>query len=272
MDSIITEEEFEHEVRNIEKRCQKKIIGYIEVITFCRRLLEEYRKKIRGNGFRDTDSEVHFFRHQKQIPQTHLIFYGYLQAFDLENQKIAEPFEKKNIDCELEKLNLFFRTHLEFIRYLDLDENYLDKYYFTRKYNDKIFFGEREYYRDPEFSTSHDLLLSQIRANQLYLSFLQQRLDGTVKLKPLSSGKGKLQWTSSKVALTELIYALHHSGAINNGNVSLKEMVHDMENHFGVELGDYHHTFLRLRERAEPVKFIDKLRKGLSERMEELDS
>ena len=81
----------------------------------------------------------------------------------------------------------------------------------------------------------------------------------------------RLQWTSSKVALTELIYALYHSGTINHGKISLKELVATLEKIMDIELGDYHHTFLRLRARAEPVKFIEKLRNDLFERMQELN-
>ena len=38
-----------------------------------------------------------------------------------------------------------------------------------------------------------------------------------------------------------------------------------------MRLGDYHHIFLRLRARSEPVKFIERLRNGLFERMQEMD-
>lgn len=54
----------------------------------------------------------------------------------------------------------------------------------------------------------------------------------------------KLQWTSSKAALTELIYALQCSGAINGGAAELKEIANVTERIFNIDLIDYYRTFI----------------------------
>ncbi len=50
----------------------------------------------------------------------------------------------------------------------------------------------------------------------------------------------RLEWTFSKVALTELIYALKAAGVFNHGNADLKTIARHFEKVFGVDLGNYY--------------------------------
>ena len=47
----------------------------------------------------------------------------------------------------------------------------------------------------------------------------------------------KMMWTGSKVALTELIFALHTEGAFNNGAADLKDIAEYFEHIFEIDLG-----------------------------------
>jgi hypothetical protein len=272
MDFILTKAELEGEIQKIAQTPQKRIVIYNQVIGFCQKILEDYRRGIRLEIFGEVSSEIRFFKDHKQHPQSNLIFYHNLLRYELELPNREEGSRRKYILRKIEEINEFFLSQIDFIQYLELEQDYMDEFYFTRKFNDKKVHSIRIYDRDPGFSTSHDLLLSELKAQNLFLLFLQTKLlemDHPSE-KPSEESPG-LQWTSSKVALTELIYALYHSGTINNGNISLKELVEKLEKFMKIELGDYHHTFLRLRARAEPVKFIEKLRNDLFERMQELD-
>lgn len=272
MDFIITKSELEGEIQKIAQAPQKRIVMYDQVIRFCQKVLEDYRRGIRLENFGEISSEIRFFKDHKQHPQSYLIFYHKLLRYELEFPNQEEVSRRKYVLRKIGEINEFFLSQIDFIQYLELEQDHLDEFYFTRKFNDKGRQSNRIYDRDPEFSTSHDLLLSELKAQKLFLSFLQTKLlEMDRPSEKLSEESPGLQWTSSKVALTELIYALYHSGTINNGNISLKELVGKLEKIMEIELGDYHHTFLRLRARAEPVKFIEKLRNDLFERMQELD-
>ena len=48
-----------------------------------------------------------------------------------------------------------------------------------------------------------------------------------------------LQWTDSKVALVEFIYALYAGKCFNNGNTSLKDIAFCCETLFNIEIGYY---------------------------------
>ena len=73
-----------------------------------------------------------------------------------------------------------------------------------------------------------------------------------------------LQWTSSKTALTELIYALHHSRSINNGNADIKEIAIMFQKVLHFDIGDYYKTFSEIKSRKiSRTKFLDDLSSGL---------
>jgi len=272
MNFILTKSELEGEIQKIVQAPQKRILIYNMAIGFCQKILEDYRKGIRLEVFEEISTEIRFFKEHKQHPQSYLIFYHNLLRYELELPNREEGLRRKYILRKIEEINEFFLSQIDFVQYVELEQDYMDEFYFTRKFNDKNFHSIRIYDRDPEFSTSHDLLLSELKAQRLFLLFLQSKLLEMDHPSEKSSEESPgLQWTSSKVALTELIYALYHSGTINNGNISLKELVEKLEKIMEIELGDYHHTFLRLRARAEPLKFIEKLRNDLFERMQGLD-
>lgn len=52
----------------------------------------------------------------------------------------------------------------------------------------------------------------------------------------------KQNWTGSKVALIELLYALHTEGVFNNGASDLKDVVEYFETTFNIDLGELVNT------------------------------
>jgi hypothetical protein len=125
-------------------------------------------------------------------------------------------------------------------------------------------------YTDPDFSTSMDYLVAEIIANDRLDVYLKTELD-TLLLKSNNPnwgqvgnlGSSSLQWTESKTALVELIYALQASTAINKGGVDIRELVALFEQIFNVRLTDVYRTYLEIKIRAIPTKFLDSLKVGL---------
>jgi len=56
-----------------------------------------------------------------------------------------------------------------------------------------------------------------------------------------------LNWTASKTALTELIYALYSHGVFHNGNTDIKLIAKAFEDAFNIDLGNFYHTFMELK-------------------------
>lgn len=273
MDFLITEYELKNKIHEIEQTFLNRNAAYFEVIQYCRSILEIYRKEIYLNGFLDIPSEILFFKEQKTIPLTYQIYYENLLSIELEISSIGTSSRSKFIRKKIHKINSFLAAHKNFLQYIALNQEYLDEIYFTRKYFSKDHITNyNQYERDPLFSSSHDLLLSELNARNFLLEYLNKLFQGKQTSSLAFEEPVKINWTSSKVALTELIYALHLSGSVNNGNSTLKELMVIFETLTGLDLGDYPHTFLRLRGRSEPLKFIDKMRNSMFEYMEELDA
>lgn len=71
----------------------------------------------------------------------------------------------------------------------------------------------------------------------------------------------------------EQLYSWDTAKCFNNGNTNIKELAEYIETAFNINLGDYYHTFLEMRERkGSRTQFLEKLIKFLNDRMDNLDN
>lgn len=82
-----------------------------------------------------------------------------------------------------------------------------------------------------------------------------------------------MKWTGSKVALVELVYALHNEKIINNGNISLNECIKAVETFFNTEIKQHNRIFLEIRNRKtiDKTNFINSLQVNLNNKINQLD-
>jgi len=70
--------------------------------------------------------------------------------------------------------------------------------------------------------------------------------------------------------LTELIYSLYYQSVLDNGNTDIRLIAEHFENVFNIDLGNFYHTYLELRNRKRNrTKFLDALRDNLIKKMDE---
>ena len=115
-----------------------------------------------------------------------------------------------------------------------------------------------------------------ILANSHLIEYVSDEIDSQsdkLHLKFTSIVDSKLlQWTDSKVALVEFIYAIYAGKCFNNGNTSLKDIAFCCEVIFNIEIGDFYRIFLEIRNRKKNrTQFLDKLRDKIQKMMDELD-
>lgn len=187
----------------------------------------------------------------------------------------GEKAIRKFLHHELGKLQQFYAENQSFYKYYRMGSSYLDYIYFVRNEPDISFTLDSSYFHaDQRFSTPHDYKTAKIMANdrlQEYLETELQRLDGRT-MPEEKADRQLLQWTSSKVSLVELIYALHSEGAFNQGTAALKDVAQFFEKIFDVELGQYHRAYIEMRLRKnERTKFLNSLKERLLRRMEDAD-
>ena len=178
---------------------------------------------------------------------------------------------------ELEKLTSYFNSHLEFYRYYRMKSTFLDDKLFIRGREDfHLHLDNPLVYTDPDFSTSMDYMVAEIMANDRLEVYLKTEID-TLLLKSNNPnwvqlgcfGNTSLQWTDSKSALVELIYALHASGSINKGTIEIRELSAFFEQAFNVRIPDIYRTFLELKSRTTQTKYIDNIKVNLLRKMQE---
>ncbi len=240
--------------------------------------INQLRDDLKGDRLPSQIDEICFFKESKPKFVSKLIYH--LSVFNIETNKPNGGIKvrRKYYQNELDKLKRYFDNNLEFYRYYRTHSNYLDHKYFVRGKQDiRLTLDSFFFETDPNFSTSHDFKVSNILANDLLNVYLEDELN-KLDMRDLSNGKsqvepkGKLTWTESKVSLIELMYALQARGVFNNGTADLKEVAAFFEDTFGIELGQYHRTFLEIRIRKTGrTKFLDSLHESIIRRMDEAD-
>jgi RteC protein. len=158
-----------------------------------------------------------------------------------------------------------------------MNSTFLDDKFFVRgRENSHFYLDNLMIYIDPEFSTSQDCMVAKIIANDRLEVFLKAELDAlSIKINNPNLGElgmlgnTSLQWTDNKTALVELIYALYATGSINNGRSEIRELATFFGQAFNVKLTDVYRTYLEIKIRSTPTKFIDTLKAALLRKIEE---
>ena len=250
----------------IESDCPiKRIEAVIQLVI---QSFSDLKKFVLKNDFKNTEEKIHFFKYQKPIIVSKLIYYN--AVYKIETKKpYGEKQIKKFLNKELNKLKKFFDSNIDFYKYYRSGNSFLDENFFIRgKHDIRLWLDTFYFEADHRFSTSHDYKVAKILANDLIQVYLEDQLNNKHYKK--ANSKSPLSWTGSKTALTELIYALYAQGVFNNGNTDIKLIAKTFESTFNIDLGDFYHTFMELKARKiNRTKFLDILCEALIKKMDE---
>lgn len=269
-------QKLEYKIDEFAAEIDDQIILAEKVIEIIIKSLAEIKITILEKGFTNTEEEIHFFKVLKPKFVSKLIYYNAIYKIEAKKPYGGERVFKKYLNQELSKLKRFFDNNLDFYKYYRTSSSYLDHKYFIRgKYDIKLSLDTYYFETDHSFATSHDYKVSKIIANdliQVYLEDLLSNIDRYSSFTDKGKLKPSLQWTSSKTSLIELIYALYAEGVFDNGKTDIKEIAKKFESMFSINLGDFYHTYLELRNRkTNRTKFLDLLRESLIKKMDDQD-
>lgn len=239
--------------------------------------IEKLKVIFEKEKIKSQEQEIDFFKNVKPKFTSKLIYYNAVFKIETKKPHGGERIIKKYLNNELEKLKRYFDNNLDFYKYYRTGSNYLDHKYFTRgKFDIKLALDSFYFEVDHTFSTSHDFKVAKIMAHDLIQVYLEDKIlmieNKDTSEKSQRRPNIKLKWTGSKVALTELLYALHSEGVFNNGTADLKDIAEYLEHNFDIDLGQYRRTFLEIRARkSDKTKFITTLNEVLLKRMDNSD-
>ncbi|MDR6301817.1 RteC domain-containing protein [Mesonia maritima] len=244
-------------------------------IYLSKRTLTQLKKWNEEKEFEAVTDEVHFFKNLKPVPMSYLIFFTEMRMCELRKPKAGLQFQTSFFKKELKTINKFFYRYSEFSNYMETEQSYLDQQFFSKTpHATELIRPLINYTQFSEFETSHDLLWAKIKAMHKLIDYIKHALENLHKEKfPIEGEQAyNLKWTASKVAMTELVYALYSAQAVNSGKADLKEIAGAFQNIFQIDLGDLYHTYGEIRARKmEHTKFIDHLKIALQQRMYEAD-
>lgn len=234
--------------------------------------LSDLKNYVLECGFDNINDEIYFFKHQKPTIVAKLIYYNAIYKLETRKPYGTKP-TKKYLNKELKKLKRFFDQNLEFYKYYRSNNSYVDGKFFVRGNHDvKLWLDTYYFESDQTFSTSHDYKVAKIMANDLIQVYIEDQLYKNTEQSDKLIEAPKLNWTGSKASAIELIYALHYQGVFDNGNTDIRLIAKYFESMFNIDLGDFYHTYLELKNRkVNRTKFLDSLRDGLIRRMDEQD-
>lgn len=248
-----------------------------QAITIILKSINELKKLTAKNNFKSKSEEILFFKEIKPLFTSKFIYFNRVYKIEMKKPNGGNRILKKYYNNELLKLKAFFDNELEFYQYFRSGSTYLDYKYFLRgEFDIKLALDSYYFESDMSFATSHDFKVATILANDLIELYIENQLimlenkENTEKSQ--RKPNVKMTWTGSKVALVELMYALHTEGVFNNGAADLKEIAEYFEHIFDIDLGQYRRAFLEIRARkSDKTKFLTTLNEGLLKRMENSD-
>ncbi|MDR2084658.1 MAG: RteC domain-containing protein [Bacteroidales bacterium] len=277
------------EIKNIVKDVENKVKAKETVITDIIKdapciisILESGYDKLKSvvskHGFTDQKEEIFFFKEIKPKLFCKLIYYQNTYHIELQRPITGFAAQKEYFEKELEQINIFYSRNTEFIQYYRSGRTVADSFYFIRGIKEITLNKDSFYFEmDSCFSTAYDFKLTKLLANDMLAAYINNELIKIERKKhspeKFSEFQSNEKWTDKKVALVELIYAIHSAQSVNSGNIDLKTLAFMFEKVFNIELDDIYHVFLEIRNRKnERTIYLNKLVKVLNERMDEVDA
>ena len=240
--------------------------------------MEQLRKQVKDCSFANETDEIHFFKTIKPKFTSKLIYYMKLYKLETNLPAGDVKLQKKMLKKELRDMQETFIRHQLFFQYYRSGATYLDSKYFLRRSQDIDLMPDPQYLvLDTVFQTAHEYLISELLASEKFGQYVREQL-AMLQRKPLlttaryGEAKHELNWTESRAALYELIYAVFSAGAVNNGNAEIKEIARVFGENFNVDVSQIYRAGQELRIRKTGrTKFLHKLIKRVEERWDEQD-
>ncbi len=256
----------------------RKVTGALHSIQTA---FEKLKRFIADTAFKNQDDEIAFFKYEK--PKFMAEHFFAMEIFTIET---ARPLN------DTATLKAFYEQELKYIhRFLEQNKFLYSYYQFDLKELDHLLFvrGGKPVDipvpdmvgLDPTFTTCCDMLWSKFMAFERLEQWLQNEISelngssggSAAASQPAQSNApvGALKWTGESINLVEIAYGIWLTGQLNNGQVSITEIVEFLEHVFRVRIGKAHRRWQGIanRKRLGYTKFLDDCKGKIEKRVEE---
>lgn len=260
----------------LEETCEEYIISKAER---CLLRIDEEIRKLKSNvlkyQFDSIAGEVYFFKVLKPKFISQYLFYLDILTIESKKPNSNIKLQIKFYEHEIKKCLDSLDTNKSFFNYYKREATYLDHKYFVRyNFDIKMKLPSHLYNLDEHFSTLCDFQVAKIISNEYLLQYLNSKIAQFVVLHTSSVKPVKdVNWSMSKVALVELIYALHQNQCFNAGALELSETIKIFENLLTIDLSNFHKVLAEIRSRKfNRTKFLTQLQDNLEKKFVDNDS
>lgn len=242
----------------------------------CKVALDRMRKLVVSEGFPDQMSEIYFFKKIKPAVYSKLLYYRAVFEIESNRNEIDIKGQKKYFQQQMDKIKEYMDKHQPKVQYYKCNFKHLDEKYFVRGNNEiPMEIRGDQHLLDEDFFTWHDHTFSTIRANEMMMDYIRKEMESLENSGIETTGifKSTLRWTGNKIDFAEILYSLHLSNAVNDGNTTIKELAEAMGYIFNVDVTkDIYKFYMEIKQRkVEKAKFLDHLKAILKRRIDEDD-
>ncbi|QSS96282.1 RteC domain-containing protein [Psychroflexus sp. ALD_RP9] len=253
---------FYAELSKVESRNEDIIRRSETIIEISKQHLYRLKSLYYSDTDKSKDLQIRFFKELKPVIAKTIFYYTKIRCLEFSLNEVSIDKADKIITKSFKKIDKFLDKHMEFIYNLKHNEEKATFTYFTTK---QELASPVKLFKENPYHDISDCYYSDIYAEyQAYIEF-KSYLDNRNKKKTLQHIDlnrlwRKQAWTATSTDFIELVYALYHSNSINNGQVTIKEIVQSLEAAFEVKLPkDYYKTIDDIKQRKEVAKFINRL-------------
>lgn len=250
----------------------------LHIVKYIIPLYDQLRKLTVDHIFSSTEEEIYFFKELKPNILGRYLYFNKVYRIESQCPSGSNDVIKEYLNDELGGLTYFFRRNLELYQYYRSKATTYDTYYFIRgKADIRLCCDSFQCDRDPMFSTGYDHKIAKILANEMLQIYINKRIinlgqSEAINKQAITKIPYPANWTSNKIFLIELGYALYVAGDINNGNITVKEIMNLLGAMFNIDLGDYYRGYITLKNRKKDrTLYLKTLIEKLLKRMEEDD-
>ena len=265
--------ELDRQLESIDRGTDKIIEKSKKSFECVRDSLIQLKEFILDYTFCNEQEEILFFKKLKPELYSKSIYFKKIAEIEIRRPIGSHEEQEFYLRDELKKLTSFFNDHKDLYQYYRTESTHLDNMYFLRKKNDmkqKMKGADI----DDNFSTGYDYTVAKIIAFNRLEVFLNKELD-KIQMNPKNPHVDhlgildKFRWTGSKISLIELIYSLHSTGVLNDGNCKINELAELFEQIFHFQIDNIYRGFQDIKRRDNKTPFIDTLKEQLLRKLDE---
>lgn len=264
--------EFECEYEALKRTTTDVLDLSYKMIEFIEEKLKEIGKWLKRHLFLTVQEEIQFFKELKPKIVSKLIFHQSILKIETKLPPTKKK-KKKHYAKELVNIYEYGMNSKEFYEYYRSKGSFKDEEYFLRKQYKNLWDNCSLINFDSKLCTSHDFIYATFIANEMLEGYLEKKLEGLNGMCSLNNPaiNSNLNWTASKVDLVELIYALQLSGAINGGNIDIKELAICFGKMLNIDIEDnLYRAYLDIKSRKTiQTKFLNTIKENLTRKVNE---